>query len=76
MFDFEDFEIEILAWHIVGSRQESAIDLPYARLIAAIQLRCGGLEDCSNCILSGWRVCIFEHGRQEPPAAVLARTAS
>lgn len=76
MSDYEDFEIEILAWHIVGSTVEGMIELPYARLVAAMQLSCAGAMDCVGCTLSGFHVCIFEHGRQEPPAAVAAKVVA
>lgn len=76
MSDFEDFETELIARYILGPGEHPAIDLAYARLIAAMQLQCGGAEDCRSCTLSGFHVCIFEHGRQEPPAAVMATTVA
>ena len=72
MAEFEDWEVHMLAEHIVvqGGDEMSGTsvrDKGLCRLLAAMQLQCRGEEVCGNCRLGGLGICIFEHAENEPP---------
>lgn len=80
MAEFEDWEVRMLAEHIVvqGGDEMSEMsvrDKGLCRLLAALQLQCRGEEVCGNCRLGGLGLCIFETEDEPPPEPCMATTA-